>query len=178
MGCGKQKFSSFFSLWFFLVPAFVFHLCFACRCWMFIFFLLFLASYSVVVSSSYQPPKRSLTFADVCLTYTFTEVSPNPKIAISSRGRKLNVKNITILGIILKLSMSYREFNVYILQQIKMLSLLRPWMKSLAEDPEAEQSSTAILSICGQQRGKIQILMCFFHSHLFFCCIKMIKFKY
>jgi len=32
--------------------------------------------------------------------------------------------------------------------------ILRPWMKSLAEDPEPEHSSTAILSVHGQQRGK------------------------
>lgn len=94
-----------------------------------------------------------------CLTYTSTEVLPNPKIAISSRGRKSNVKNIDVLGIILKLIMSYRESKVYIPQQIKILSILRPWMKSFDEDPEAEHSSTAILSIYGQQRGKTQILI-------------------
>lgn len=124
-----------------------------------------------------------------CPTFTFIEVSPNPKIAIFSRVRKPNVKNIEVLGIIQKLNVSYWEFNVYIPQQVKMLSILRSWMKSLAEDPGAEHSSTAILSTYGQQSGKTQILIWFFswcftvqcgffHSHLFFCCIKMIKFKY
>lgn len=69
------------------------------------------------------------------------------------------MKTTEVLIIILKLSMAHGDFSAYNPQQVQIPYILRPGMKSLAEDPATECSPAAILSTPDQQRGKTQILL-------------------